>query len=157
MAIKLNPEKAYDMLSWNYTRMVLSKFDFHHAWINLVMECVTSTSFYVVANGEAKSYFYLSRRIRQGDSISPYVFTLCVEPLIRQLNLLACNSKTQVDILTSHLCFRISNLVSNLGFADAYLIFSKASSKAAWKIMNTLSKFSFAFGQKQQISYLIFK
>ena len=45
MAVKLDLEKAYDFLDWNYIKAILSKFGFCNSWINLIMECITSVSF----------------------------------------------------------------------------------------------------------------
>lgn len=52
MTIKLDLEKANDMLNWDYIRMVLGKFGFYPSQINLIMECITSSSFSVLVNGE---------------------------------------------------------------------------------------------------------
>ena len=34
MAIKLDMEKAYDKINWDYIRIILTKFGFHQKWIN---------------------------------------------------------------------------------------------------------------------------
>lgn len=44
MTVKLDLEQAYDMLSWDYIRLVLTKFGMNNYWINLIMECIWSTS-----------------------------------------------------------------------------------------------------------------
>ncbi|KAL6209023.1 hypothetical protein ACLB2K_019966 [Fragaria x ananassa] len=113
MAVKLDLEKAFDLLDWPYIQACLC-------------------------------WFQPTRGIRQGDPLSPYIFILAMEPLIRNLNLLASNSKSQVGLLTSPLGFRISNLM----FADDCLIFAKASKKAARNISQVLDAFSAASGQK---------
>ncbi|XP_024200511.1 uncharacterized protein LOC112203832 [Rosa chinensis] len=41
MALKLDLEKAYDYLDWNYVQKVLSKFGFSPRWISLIMECTS--------------------------------------------------------------------------------------------------------------------
>ncbi|KAL6190194.1 hypothetical protein ACLB2K_036592 [Fragaria x ananassa] len=144
MAVKLDLEKAYDLLDWSYIQACLCKFGFHSDWINLIMHCISSVSFSIMLNGIPKGWFQPTRGIRQGDPLSPYIFILAMEPLIRNLNLLASNSKYHVGLLTSPLGFRISNLM----FADDCLIFAKASKKAARKISQVLDAFSAASGQK---------
>ncbi|KAL6194501.1 hypothetical protein ACLB2K_035585 [Fragaria x ananassa] len=95
-------------------------------------------------NGRPKCWFQPSRGIRQGDPLSPYIFILAMEPLIRQLDKLARNSKAQVGLLSSPFGFRVSNLM----FADDCLIFAKATKKAAGNINTVLNAFAAASGQK---------
>lgn len=33
MSLKLDMEKAYNKLDWNFTKAVLSKFEFHRTWV----------------------------------------------------------------------------------------------------------------------------
>lgn len=69
--------------------------------------------------------------IRQGDPLSPYIFILCMKPLIRCLNNLSFKSKNHVGILSSPHGYRISNLM----LSDDCLIVSKASPKATRNIL----------------------
>lgn len=50
MAVKLDLEKAYGLISWDYIKLVLQKFGFHSHWIRLVLECVSSNSFSILIN-----------------------------------------------------------------------------------------------------------
>ena len=138
LAIKLDLEKAYDLLNWDYIKCILERFGFCQRWINLIMECITSTSFSVNINGESHGYFNASRGIRQGDPLSPYIFILCMEPLIRSLNDLAITPKSHIGLLTSPFGYKVSNLI----FADGCLIFAKATTKGARKVLEVLNKFA---------------
>lgn len=45
MAIKLDLEKAYDFINWNYIVCCLKRFGFNDIWINQIMNCITTASF----------------------------------------------------------------------------------------------------------------
>lgn len=108
------------------------------------MECNTSTSVSRNINDDTHGYFYPTRGIRQGGPLSPNIFILCREPLIRQLNELALTPKAHVGLLTSPFGYKISNLV----FVDDCLLFAKASMKGARNILVILNSFAKAFSQK---------
>jgi hypothetical protein len=54
---------------------------FPDSWCALVMRCVTTVSFSVRVNGMFSDSFQLSRGIRQGNPISPYLFLMCAKGL----------------------------------------------------------------------------
>lgn len=93
MTIKLDVEKAYDMLNWDFIMYVILKYGFSIRWVNLIMKCITSTCFSIVINGCTHGYLYPKRGIRQGDPLSLYIFILCMELLIRHLNSLTHTQK----------------------------------------------------------------
>ncbi|WOK97536.1 hypothetical protein Cni_G06244 [Canna indica] len=45
MAIKLDLNKAYGQVEWMYLKLILSKMGFHHFFIEILMQCITTTSF----------------------------------------------------------------------------------------------------------------
>lgn len=81
MAIKVNLEKAYDRLRWDFIRDTLIQANFPPDMVNLIIQCITSTRMRVLWNGDTSDEFIPSRGIRQGDPLSPYIFMLCMERL----------------------------------------------------------------------------
>lgn len=81
MAIKIDLEKAYDRLEWDFIRNALKLFKFPEHLSSIILSCISSSSVSVLYNGGALDPFHPSRGIRQGDPFSLYLFILCMEVL----------------------------------------------------------------------------
>lgn len=81
MALKLDLSKAYDRIVWIFLEAIMRRMGFCDKWVMLVMECVTSVRYSITHGGEVFGNVVPSRGIRQGDSLSPYMFILCAEGL----------------------------------------------------------------------------
>ena len=76
---KLDIEKAYDTLNWNFLLFSLQKMGFGERWIEWIKWCITTVSFLVIVNGSLAGYFKSTRGLRQGDPLSPHLFVLGME------------------------------------------------------------------------------
>ena len=65
MAIKVDMEKAYDILEWSFVYKVLQAFHFPSNLIKVIMSCVTSTRISILFNEGALEPFKPSRGLRQ--------------------------------------------------------------------------------------------
>ena len=75
--------------------------------------CLSTVSFAVLVNGNAKEWVKASKGLRQGDPLSPFLFTLVVDVLSRML--LRAEKRNSLER------FRVgrnSTRVSHLQFAD---------------------------------------
>lgn len=81
VAFKIDLEKAYDRVSWDFLEYTLGGFAFPESTITLIMWCVKSSSLALLWNGEKLDPFTPTRGLRQGDPLSSYLFVLCMEML----------------------------------------------------------------------------
>lgn len=49
--LKLDMQKAYDRIEWDFLRECLIKMGFCGKWVNWIMECVSTVSFSIKVNG----------------------------------------------------------------------------------------------------------
>lgn len=76
MAIKIDLEKAYDRLNWDFVRDTLEDIGFPSNMINIIWHCISSSLMKVLWNGEQTSCFFPSRGVRQGDPLPIYLCAL---------------------------------------------------------------------------------
>ncbi|GJS10955.1 hypothetical protein Tco_0367751 [Tanacetum coccineum] len=140
-AFKVDIQKAYDTVDWEFLRMVLISFGFHNQMITWIMECVSTTSYSVCVNGDLHGYFKGKRGLRQGDPLSPYLFTLIMEVFTLMLKRRARESPA----FTYHRYCSDLELI-NLCFADDLFIFAHGDPESATVIMEALDEFKNASG-----------
>ena len=85
VVLKLDYEKAYDRVSWDFLFEVLKTRNFSPVWTNWMELLVKGGSVGVNMNGEESSFFSPGKELRQGDPISPFLFNLVVVALNRML------------------------------------------------------------------------
>lgn len=71
MAIKIDLEKAYDRVNWDFVKESLILANFPANFIDRIMNCVCSPVMRLLWNGSLTEEFNPSRGLRQGDPISP--------------------------------------------------------------------------------------
>uniref|UniRef100_A0A803P0Z6 Reverse transcriptase domain-containing protein n=1 Tax=Cannabis sativa TaxID=3483 RepID=A0A803P0Z6_CANSA len=122
MAIKMDLNKAYDRLEWNFLKEVLVRFGFHSHFVKIIMSCVTTVSYSILLNGRPLKKFFPRRGIRQGDPLSPYLFILCNEVFSRLLT-----NEQNKGLLHGIRVARNGPVISHLMFADDTIIFLRAN------------------------------
>jgi len=147
VAFKLDLEKAFDNVIWDFLNSCLIDFGFPDITIKLIMYCVTSSSFSILWNGNKLPTFKPSHGLRQGDPLSPYLFILCMEKLSIAIN----NAVIQGNWDPIH----ITNggpQISHLLFAYDVLLFTKAKKSQFRFITDLFDRFNRALGLKINIS-----
>lgn len=77
--------KAFDSISHEYLWKVMTHVGFGPNFIQMVKTLYQGAESCVMNNGNTTAYFPLKRSCRQGDSLSPYLFILAIEPLIQTI------------------------------------------------------------------------
>lgn len=133
--LKVDIRKAFDTLSWDFVIKSLEAQDFPPLFVTWIKEYITSPRFSVAINGELAGFFPGKKGLRQGDSISPYLFIMAMETLSQLLE----NAVSAGEIRLHPHCHdpRITHLL----FADDLLIFSDGSRHSLTGIRKVLSVF----------------
>ncbi|GJY59947.1 RNA-directed DNA polymerase, eukaryota, reverse transcriptase zinc-binding domain protein [Tanacetum coccineum] len=78
---KVDFEKAYDSVRWDYLDDILKKFDFGDRWCRWIQDCLRSSWGSVIVNGSPTEEFQFFKGLKQGDLLSPFIFILIMESL----------------------------------------------------------------------------
>ena len=142
MALKIDLEKAYDKLEWNFIREALLRANLPADLIDIIMSCVFSVSTSILFNDEATDPIFPSRGIRQGDPLSPYLFILCMD-FLDQLIEEKCNDNLWYPVKAS----QSGPVFSHLMFADDVLFFARVDGTNCLTIRDVLDEFCLLSGQ----------
>ncbi|KAA3473917.1 Retrovirus-related Pol polyprotein LINE-1 [Gossypium australe] len=112
MAIKVDLEKACDQIRWDFIKYTILDAGISLFFSNVIMECVSTVSTQILWNGIPSDIFFPMRCIRQGCSLSPYLFVLSME----RLGLLI-HKETNVDRV-----FIICDVLSLFGAASGHKV-----------------------------------
>jgi hypothetical protein len=120
---KVDFEKAYDSVDWEYLDEVMHNMNFPHKWRMWIMECISSASASILVNGSPTNEFRFERGLRQGDPLSPFLFLLAAEGFHLIMDSMVAKNMFMPYSVGTHLPVNISHLQ----FADDTLLIGTKS------------------------------
>nr|GEV01339.1 RNA-directed DNA polymerase, eukaryota, reverse transcriptase zinc-binding domain protein [Tanacetum cinerariifolium] len=81
LIFKVDFEKVYDSVRWDFLDDVLSKFGFGGKWCKWIQCCIRSSRGSIIINGSPTEEFQFGKGLKQGDPLSLFLFILIMESL----------------------------------------------------------------------------
>lgn len=122
LTIKRNMSKAYEKVEYPFVQRLLLKMGFSMDWAALMMQCISPVTYKVFLNRQPKGHIFPEKGLRQGDSLSPYLFILCTEALI--VNIQKEDREKKVNMFKNSAG---NPYISHLLFTDDSLFFCKVT------------------------------
>ena len=74
LILKLDFEKAFDSVDWNFLISIMKLMGFGQRWISWIQTCISSAFVFVFVNGSPSSPILMQMGLRQSDPLSPFVY-----------------------------------------------------------------------------------
>ncbi|XVF73335.1 hypothetical protein PTKIN_Ptkin12aG0193100 [Pterospermum kingtungense] len=139
--LKVDFEKAYDSVDWNFLDLVMWKMGFGIKWRCWIKSCVSTASVSILVNGSPTKEFKMLRGLRQGCPMSPFLFNLVAEALNVVLQ-----KAIQLNFFSG---LQVSNngvRISHLQFVDDVIIFCELVDSQVINLKRILRCFQLASG-----------
>lgn len=135
-AIKFDIAKAFDTVKWSFIVSVLQAMDLPAQFIIGIKACISTASFSVAVNGSLEGFFTSARGIRQGCSLSLYLYIILNNVLLKMLN----QAAEAGSFGYQPNCIGVK--LTHLSFADDILVFSDGSVRSWDSIMVVMDQFA---------------
>ncbi|KAK9060718.1 hypothetical protein SSX86_021424 [Deinandra increscens subsp. villosa] len=143
LIVKLDFEKAYDTVDWDFLLSVLDQMNFPERWVLWVKGVLVSSRASVLVNGSPTKEFQFSRGLRQGDPLSPFQFLVVMEGFSWLFE-----RAGRVGVFSGLPIPNGGPMISNLLFADDALIMGKWSEENVKNLSRLLRAFYLVSGLK---------
>ncbi|KAJ9536532.1 hypothetical protein OSB04_un000284 [Centaurea solstitialis] len=146
-AFKIDLRKAYDTVNWRYLIRMLHGFGFHPVFCKWIDEMLNTSSFSIALNGDTFGFFKGARGLRQGDPISPYLFTIVMEGF--SIILRSCIAEAE-NFHYHQGCEELS--ITHLCFADDLFVFTGGDLASIEVLKRALDRFRLFSGLEPNLS-----
>jgi hypothetical protein len=141
--LKLDFEKAYDKVNWDFLQQALRMKGFDLKWCKWIQDFVSRGSVGIRVNDDIGHYFQTKKGLRQGDPLSPILFNIVADMLAIIIN--RAKEDGQVEGLIPHL---VDGGVSILQYADDTILFMEHDLEKALNMKLILCMFEQLSGLK---------
>ncbi|GJS89195.1 RNA-directed DNA polymerase, eukaryota [Tanacetum coccineum] len=143
MVLKIDFEKAYDSLSWEFLDRMMEFMHFPIQWRKWIRASLHSARASILINGSPTVEFRLQRGLRQGDPLSHFLFIIAMEGLhVAMEDAIASNFFQGLKIGNDELS------ISHLLYADDVLFMREWSSTNIHNLLIILHYFYVSSGLK---------
>ncbi|PWA73265.1 RNA-directed DNA polymerase, eukaryota [Artemisia annua] len=142
MLFKVDFEKAYDSVRWDFLDDVLNKFGFGNKWRNWIHCCLKSSRGSILVNGSPTEEFQFYKGLKQGDPLSPFLFILIMESLHISFQRVVESNMFKGIKLSDSLC------ISHMFYADDAVFVGNWSDENINTLTHVLDVFYRASGLK---------
>lgn len=136
IVVQIDMSKEFDRIEWTFV------IDISDRWCQIIFHCISTSAISLLLNGAPCKPFTPTRGLQQGDSLSLYIFIICMDALSR-LFMQAESRKLIHGVKPA----RGGPSVSHLFFADDILLFLKAKTSEIKHAHDILIRFINASGQ----------
>ncbi|WVZ85170.1 LOW QUALITY PROTEIN: hypothetical protein U9M48_032120 [Paspalum notatum var. saurae] len=137
--LKLDMTKAFDSISWSFLLEVLQHLGFGRKWCNLICMLLATASTQVLVNGQPGQTITHLQGLRQGDPLSPMLFTLVMD-VLNSLVAAASRENVFLPIHGNHNRQRVSL------YTDDVVMFVRPTSNDLRMVIELLDRFGHVSG-----------
>ncbi|KAJ9544401.1 hypothetical protein OSB04_024108 [Centaurea solstitialis] len=140
---KVDFEKAFDNIRWNFLWEILDQMNFGRRWISWIKGIICTAKVSVLVNGSPTNQFGLEKGVRQGDPLSPYLFIIAMEGLVAALK-----EASDKNLLSGVVLPNQGPSISSLHYADDAIFLGKWNEANLRNLLKILKCFHLASGLK---------
>ncbi|GJY73440.1 RNA-directed DNA polymerase, eukaryota [Tanacetum coccineum] len=147
LIFKVDFEKAFDSVRWDFLDDVLKKFGFGNKWCDWIQSCLTSSRGSILVNGSPTKEFQFCKGLFEAvDPLSPFLFILIMESLHLSFQRVVDSGMFKGLNLSNSMC------LSHMFYADDVVFVGKWSDENINTLTNVLECFHRASGLKINMS-----
>jgi len=140
--MKIDISKAFNTLDWEFLLKVLQQFGFDQKFCLWIKNILNFAYLSVSINGAQKGYFQCKRGVRQGDPLSPLLFCIAEDVLIRGISKLVEEGKLDLIKASSQ-----HNIPSHVLYADDIILFCKGKISCIKNLQKLFTDYALCLGQ----------